>query len=112
MHLQSYNCVMCNLMVEETSVHLFLECPFATNCWNFLGITFQSNLNLPDAVIQIRSQTNTRFFMISTILMSWAIWTVRNGFIFNNIQPEVEQAKEVFLKELKLLTLRAKVKDS
>jgi hypothetical protein len=28
MQLHSYNSVMCTLMVEETSEHLFLECPF------------------------------------------------------------------------------------
>jgi hypothetical protein len=50
--------------------------------------------------------------MISAILMSWAIWTVRNDFIFNNIQPQVQRAKEIFLKEINLLTLRAKAKDS
>jgi len=50
--------------------------------------------------------------MIYAILMSWAIWTIRNGFIFNNVQPQVELAKEVFLKELKLLTLRVKARDS
>jgi len=39
-------------------------------------------------------------------------WAVRNGFIFNNIQPQVELAKKVFLKELKLQTLRVRAKDS
>jgi len=50
--------------------------------------------------------------MISAILMSWAIWTIRNDFIFKNLQPEVEKAKEVFKKEIQLLSLRAKAKDS
>lgn len=27
MHLESYNCVLCNLATEETVTHLFLECP-------------------------------------------------------------------------------------
>ena len=103
---------MCNLLVEETSVHLFLDCPFTKNFWNSLGFNFQNNLSLPDAVSQIRLQGNPRFFMISAILMSWAIWTVRNGFIFNNIQPQVELAKKVFLKELKLQNLRVRAKDS
>lgn len=26
MHLDDYNCVLCNLAVEETLVHPFLEC--------------------------------------------------------------------------------------
>jgi hypothetical protein len=50
--------------------------------------------------------------MSSAILMSWAIWTVRNDFIFKNFQPEVEKAKEIFKKETHILSLRAKAKDS
>jgi len=49
--------------------------------------------------------------MISAILMSWAIWTIRNDFIFKNLQPEVEMAKEVFKKEIQFLSLRSKAKD-
>jgi hypothetical protein len=39
MHLQSYNCVLCNESVEETAVaHLFLKCDFAKACWNLVGL--------------------------------------------------------------------------
>lgn len=111
MQLDSYNCVMCSLNVEETSAHLFLECPFAKECWNSIGITFQDNILATEAVLQIRAQSSNSFFMIAAIVMSWAIWTVRNDFILKNIQPEVEKAKEVFRKEINLLTLRAKARD-
>jgi len=112
MQLDSYNCVLCNLSIEETSTHLFLNCPFAKECWSSIGITFQDNISAAEAVMQIRSQSSNRFFMISAILMSWAIWTVRNDFIFKNFQPEVEKAKEIFKKETHILSLRAKAKDS
>jgi hypothetical protein len=46
--------------------------------------------------------------MMVAILMSWAIWTVRNDFIFKNVQPNVEATKEIFRKELSLLSLTAK----
>jgi pectin methylesterase-like acyl-CoA thioesterase len=112
MQLDSYNCVLCNLSIEETSTHLFLNCPFAKECWSSIGITFQDNISAAEAVMQIRSQSSNRFFMSSAILMSWAIWTVRNDFIFKNFQPEVEKAKEIFKKETHILSLRAKAKDS
>jgi len=35
--------------------------------------------------------------------MSWAIWTARNDLIFNDIQPSVNNVKETFTKEIKLL---------
>jgi len=92
MQLESYNCVVCNLSAEETSAHLFLNCPFAKQCWSSIGISFQGNIIATEAILEIRSQANNRFFMISAILMSWA--------------------KEVFKKEIQLLTLRAKAKDS
>jgi hypothetical protein len=50
--------------------------------------------------------------MIYAILMSWAIWIVRNDFIFKNLQPGVDKVKEIFKKETQLLSLRAKAKDS
>lgn len=42
MVLQDYNCVLCNAAIQETSVHLFLECPFASQCWSLINVqTFQ-----------------------------------------------------------------------
>lgn len=36
MNLDSYNCGLCSLAVEETREHLFLFCPFARQCWGIL----------------------------------------------------------------------------
>jgi glucose-6-phosphate-specific signal transduction histidine kinase len=71
MHLDSYNCVMCQLNLEETVTHLFLECSFAKNCWNLFNIVFGANSSFPEALPQIRSQINSQFFMILAILLSW-----------------------------------------
>lgn len=70
MQLGSYNCVLCNLSTEETSTHLFMNCLFAKDCWNSIGISFQDGIIAAEAVIAIRSQSNNRFFMISAILMT------------------------------------------
>jgi hypothetical protein len=85
MQLESYNCVRCSLNTEETSNHLFLSCPFAKECWNSISISFQSNITSTETVLEIRAQSNNRFFMISAILMSRAIWTVRNDLSFKNL---------------------------
>ena len=112
MQLDSYHCDLCQLSMEETCEHLFIECSFAKVCWNLLGISFQMGLNISDCVTQLKTQTHPVFYMMVTILMCWAIWTVRNDFIFKNVQPSVQAAKETFKKELSLLSLRAKAKVS
>lgn len=112
MQLDSYKCVLCNDSIVETSTHLFLDCPFAKDCRNSIGIAFQGNISAADAMMQIRSQSSNWFFMMFAILMSWVIWTVRSDQIFKNLQPEVDRAKEVFRKEIQLLSLRARAKDS
>jgi hypothetical protein len=38
MQLQSYNCELCNKGAEETLEHLFLQCPFAQDCWGMLNL--------------------------------------------------------------------------
>jgi hypothetical protein len=52
--LDDYSGAICSLGIEETSFHLFFQCPFSSSCWNYLAI--QCNLNLPplDMVIQRR----------------------------------------------------------
>jgi len=43
MALDDYNCAVCSLGIEETLLHLFLECPFAVNCWATLGLIIQES---------------------------------------------------------------------
>lgn len=75
MHLNSYNCVLSQLDLEETVTHLFLECPFVKNCCNLFNVVFGVNASFPEALPQIRSQNNSQFFMVLAILLCWAIWT-------------------------------------
>ena len=112
MQLDSFLCVLCNTSEEETCQHLFIDCPFAKQSWDLLNISFQNGTNINDCITQIRNQSHPVFFMMVAILMCWAIWSVRNDFIFRNIQPNVQTAKEIFRKEIALLSLRAKTKDS
>ena len=104
MHLESYSCVLCQESVEETTQHLFLDCQFSNDyCWNSIGVTFQANTEIMEAINQIRDQTHPSFFMAIAILMCWSIWSVRNNFIFKGIQPNTNAVKEIFQKELKVL---------
>jgi len=46
MELQDYNCVLCSLSTEESLFHLLADCPFATACWNSIGLQVNHHLDL------------------------------------------------------------------
>ena len=108
MHLESYNCVLCQLASEETVEHLFLGCQFAKECWALIGITIQADQDIILAVEQVRAQSHPNLFLMVTILMSWAIWNARNDFIFKNKQPSTIAVKALFEKEMRIHSLRAR----
>lgn len=108
MHLESYNCVLCHLAKEETVEHLFLGCQFAKECWGQIGITIQEDQDIIIAIEQIRAQSHPNFFLMVAILMSWAIWTACNDYIFKNKQPSSIAVKALFEKEMRILSLRAR----
>lgn len=107
MVLQSYNCVLCDLSSEETVHHLFLQCEFAKQCWQMLGVDIPFDIEFPEAMVFLRDAIQSQFFMEAVILLCWAIWMTRNAFIFRNLQPQLSLARSAFVAELKLLTHRA-----
>jgi hypothetical protein len=105
--LPSYECVLCNLHVEETLEHLFLHCHFARSCWASLHLSIP--IGDPFIVLtSFRQQLHLPFSMDVIIIMSWSIWMARNNFIFNGLQPSLQLAKACFRKEFALVILRAK----
>jgi hypothetical protein len=57
--LESYDCVLRNLSTEETVTHLFLECPFAMECWNIINIQIPNQAAFPQVSTQLRYQLNS-----------------------------------------------------
>jgi hypothetical protein len=110
MHLDSYDCVLCQNGIEETMHHLFLNCQFDKDYWNLIGITTQADIDIFQAINQIRDQSHPVFFLLVIILMCWAIWTVRNDFIFKGRPPNPLVAKTIFLKEINILSPRVKAR--
>jgi hypothetical protein len=102
--LPSYDCVLCQLQLEETLEHLLLCCPFASNCWNLLQLTIPAGE--PFQVLQsVKTRLNVSFFMDVIIIMSWTIWMARNCFIFRGSYPTLQATQERFFA---LIILRAK----
>jgi hypothetical protein len=92
----------------ETSAHLFLRCNFAKACWASLGITVITTRPILQIINHIKRDLRVPFFMEIIILMSWSVWKSRNDWIFNNIDPSVEDCQLRFISDFKLLLQRAK----
>lgn len=108
MTLQEYECVLCNSSSEENLIHLFLHCPFVVQCWVWLNVQVDQNLDPFQTLQSFKDQLSVPFFMEIITLMCWTIWKARNDLIFRQINPMMESAKADFRKEFGLLLLRAK----
>lgn len=93
MELQDYTCVLCNNSTEESLLHLMIDCPFASDCWGWFGLHAQQGWDINHCLEEFRRQLHVPFFMEIIILMSWSIWQARNGLIFNNRPPSIQEAK-------------------
>jgi hypothetical protein len=109
LHLDSYTCVLCNSLAEETLEHLFLDCPFSAMCWNIINVVIPLQSSFPDIFSQIKDQLASPFAMNAIILISWAIWNLRNELIFSGVQISLANGKRIFFREeLSLLQHRIK----
>jgi hypothetical protein len=108
MALDSYNCEICSLRVEESAEHLFWHCPFAQQCWGILNLNTIVNGDTLENMMALKIQLHSQFFMVAVILMCWTIWKARNELIFNNNQIGIQECRILFFKEVGLVSLRVK----
>jgi len=85
-----------------------LSLSIAQQCWGLLGLSVIQAGGTFENVLAIKDQMHSQFFMIAVILMSWTIWKARNELIFNNNQFGIQECKNYFFKEVKLVSLRVK----
>jgi len=112
LHLESYNCELCNQGVEESSEHLFIHCPFAQQCWGLFNLETSPAGGIIDNFNAIKSQLHSQFFMETIILMCCTIWTARNESIFKANQISLLDCRHNFLREGKLVGLRVRTSHS
>ncbi|KAJ1268983.1 hypothetical protein BS78_07G175000 [Paspalum vaginatum] len=108
MVLSSFDCVLCDLGVIESSAHLFLHCSFARNCWNVLGLSAPINCSMFEALEAFKTNLNVPFFMEIIVTMAWSIWLTRNGFIFRGNTSVQNACLFTFVDSLYFTKLRAK----
>jgi len=110
MHLDDYNCVLCNTDHEETNFHLFFKCSFSKACWNSIPINWDVNLPHLDMVIDARTRFGSPIFREIFITACWISWTTRNTVIFYNGQIDINLWKQRFKEELDLVCIKANEK--
>jgi hypothetical protein len=71
MHLDDYQCVLCQLSTEETVMHLLFYCPFAKSCWNLLSFNFTDDLSIQQIFQAWKALMQTEFSLDIFILFCW-----------------------------------------
>ena len=62
--------MLCSLNLEETTYHLFFECPFSTRCSNFIGISWDHVISFFDTIQKAKVECQLRVFMESILAVS------------------------------------------
>lgn len=98
MILESHDCELCILHMEETSRHLFIKYNFANNCWRSICINILEHLNAKQLTRWIKRKLQVPFYMDIIIIMCLCIWISRNNWIFNQEDPTIQDTRRNFLK--------------
>ena len=109
-HIPSFNCAILQCNQEETLMHLFWTCPFASQCWDYVCPQRSRGLSVHEAFLDLKTKLKVPFFMEIMVLAAWGIWIVRNNKIFEGCQPSFRNWRTIYLQELKLVGHRIKHK--
>jgi hypothetical protein len=108
-HLDSGpNCVLCDEARLETNDHLFFDCHFAKQCWEKLGIQWDTSLHISKRFLQARNNFSGPCFMEALVCAAWNIWKERNYLIFQGQQPSLRHWRVRFQHDLMLHRYRVK----
>jgi hypothetical protein len=108
-HLPSYNCELCHQHTEETALHLFWDCEFASECWGSILGRWKRGISIFDEITLLTEAFPPNIAMKISIMGCWNIWMQRNGKIFRS-QPRAVQAWRRSLRT-DLLLLKHRVKN-
>ncbi|KAG8051284.1 hypothetical protein GUJ93_ZPchr0009g2396 [Zizania palustris] len=102
-------CTLCDEQSRETSHHLFVDCQFAKECWNKIGILWPVNEQLEEQVAMIKGNCRQKFIMEVILIGAWTIWLHRNSCIFRQQVPSVTNWWTNFKECLSLQSHRIKL---
>ena len=108
MYLPDYNFALCSHHTEETSLHLFWDCPFALSCWDKIIPNRNRGISVIDD-IQLALQHLPDSISLDIIIMGcWGIWLIRNDKIFRAAVPHVQGWKYYLQDGLWVAQIKAK----
>lgn len=107
-----YSFMMCPTPPEETLVHLFYQCPFASTCWSALGISWPTHGNRFEIMHAGRRSWRLPMFMEVFVVAAWGIWKERNDKLFRGIPPSLCSWKAQFKEDFSLLVHRSPQRES
>jgi hypothetical protein len=67
-------CVLRDSTCEETIFHLLFECPFSSDCWHYVGIQWNFDLDFFNMFEDAKNIFGRRFFMEIVAVVAWTIW--------------------------------------
>ena len=103
------SCLLCNQQVEEDVEHMIFQCPFSTNCWSKLGITWEESGSRLHWISKASNDWNKPLFMEIFLQAAWSIWKERNNKYFRGIPPTYHGWLDRFKQDFTLLQHRTRV---
>jgi hypothetical protein len=101
---------MCSLCRKqpETTVHLFLQCPFSLSLWNWFSAVINLNVNLI-SVVDVVNLANRCWNPQCRVVVSAAIisifnniWLCRNSVRFKGIKPNMNSTLSLIISSTSL----------
>lgn len=86
-HLPSYQGVLCNEQIEETTLHLFLDCSFSLQCWDLIIPNKKRDTSVTQEIMLALNELPNGVAMNIVIMGCLHIWMQRNNKIFKHINP-------------------------
>uniref|UniRef100_A0A453T9S6 Reverse transcriptase zinc-binding domain-containing protein n=1 Tax=Aegilops tauschii subsp. strangulata TaxID=200361 RepID=A0A453T9S6_AEGTS len=108
--LPNYKCELCNCSTEETTLHVFWDCPFALSCWDSITQDRKRGVNVLDEITIMAESFSSHFSMNIVIMGSWHIWMQRNSKLFQAKTPSLQSWRTQLRNDLLLILHRTKVK--
>jgi hypothetical protein len=100
---EDVHCELCSGRYYEDRIHLFFECTFSQQIWNYLQIDWPVSDDLQTVITVARTAFNKPFFMEVIITTCWNIWLIHNAKLFNHKRPLFATWKAKFIHDISLL---------
>nr|TKW31578.1 hypothetical protein SEVIR_2G114600v2 [Setaria viridis] len=80
--LYDYSCVLCNQRVEETTFHLFFECPFSSQCGQSLNIHWDFQHQVFPMIQKASEEFQGTFFIqIRPLFQNWRTYFSKEAYL-------------------------------